>query len=323
MPAVATAHPNVALVKYWGKRPGPHNLPATPSLSITLAGLSTRTTVRVDPTLARDMVRLDGRVREDVKIDACLARLRARSPVPAPALAVDTTNDFPTAAGLASSASGFAALVLAVDAVLELRLDAAARADEARRASASAARSLLGGFVELTGGDDPSSWQPRQILDASEWPLDVVVAVCADTPKSVSSSEGMSRSRTSSPFYDRWLATTQADFAEVRSHVLARDFEALAEIAEANCLAMHAVMLAARPALAYWNAATVECMARVRELRGLGVGVFFTIDAGPQVKAVCLPEARTAVAAALADVPGVARTLLASIGEGARLERAA
>jgi diphosphomevalonate decarboxylase len=208
-----------------------------------------------------------------------------------------------------------------VDAALGLGLDAAALADEARRASASAARSMLGGFVALDGGDDPATWQPVQWLRADEWPLDVVVAVCATDAKAVSSSDGMKMSRASSPFYDRWLDTGRADFAAIGGIVHARDFDALAALAEANCLAMHAVMLATRPALAYWNAATVECMARVRELRRLGVGVFFTIDAGPQVKAVCLPGARPAVEAALADAPGVERIIAARIGDGARIDQ--
>lgn len=322
MRAAAIAHPNVALVKYWGKRAGPHNLPATPSLSITLAGLCTRTVVTADPSLAADRVVLDGVERRDAKIDVCLGRLRARAGHGAPHLHVETDNDFPTAAGLASSASGFAALVLATDAALGLGLDAVALADEARRASASAARSLLGGFVALDGDDDPATWQPVQWLAPADWRLDVVVAVCAGGAKAVSSGEGMARSRASSPFYGRWLETARADFDAARRIVETRDFEALGARAEANCLAMHAVMLAARPALAYWNAATVECMARVRDLRRLGVGAFFTIDAGPQVKAVCLPDARPAVEAALADAPGVERVIVATIGDGARLEHA-
>jgi diphosphomevalonate decarboxylase len=319
--AVATAHPNVALVKYWGKRPGPDNLPATPSLSITLGGLATRTAVTLADRDRDDRTVLDGVVVRDAKIDACLARLRAYAGKRGGALDVDTRNDFPTASGLASSASGFAALVVAVDAALGLHLSPEQRADEARRASASAARSLQAGFVAFAGDDEPASWQPRTILAPEDWPLEVVVAVCSPDAKAVSSSDGMRASATS-PFWDRWLDTAVHDFARAKEAVTARDFDALATVAEANCLAMHAVMLSARPALVYWNGATVECVHRVRTLRRSGTEVFFTIDAGPQVKAVCTSLARPAVAAALADVPGVRRIIVSGLGAGARLERA-
>src|SRR4051812_10683634 len=192
--ATAEAHPNIALVKYWGKRDGDANVPATPSLSITLSRLRTRTCVTIDSALARHEVRLNGAVVCDPKIDACIARLCARARRRDIRLRIDTENDFPTAAGLASSASGFAALITALDAALELRMSVAERSIEARRASASAARSMYGGFVTLTGGDDPASWLARPELDEAAWPLAVVVAICSDAPKAVSSSDGMRRS---------------------------------------------------------------------------------------------------------------------------------
>jgi len=237
-----------------------------------------------------------------------------------PHLAVVTYNDFPTAAGLASSASGFAALVTAVDGALGLDLDLETLADEARRASASAARSLLGGFVTFDGGDDAASWMPRQLLTAAEWPLEVVVAVCSGGPKAISSSDGMIHSRSTSPYYDRWLEAARHDFLSLTESVRQRDFTRLADTAEANCLAMHATMLAARPALVYWNGATIECMHRIRALREMGIGVFFTIDAGPQLKAVCLPGVRAEVEAALLDVSGVERVIHSGLGGGAHLE---
>ena len=231
---------------------------------------------------------------------------------------IDTDNNFPTAAGLASSASGFAALITAMDAALRLRMNDAERSTEARRASASAARSLYGGFVTLSGGDDSASWVARPELDAAAWPLAVVVAICSDKAKAVSSSAGMAQSQ-SSPFYARWTEIAAADFAGARAAVAARDFERLGTIAEANCLAMHAVMSSARPALSYWTGATVDCMERVRELRAGGEHVFFTIDAGPQVKAICDPESVDRVRNALAQVPGVKDVVAVGLGGPARV----
>ncbi|MBU6417143.1 MAG: diphosphomevalonate decarboxylase, partial [Xanthomonadaceae bacterium] len=110
-----------------------------------------------------------------------------------------------------------------------------------------------------------------------------------------------------------------ADLADARTAVRARDFDKLAQVGEASCLAMHALMLSARPGLIYWNAATIECIRHVRALRSEGAGVFFTIDAGPQVKAVCLPDDAARVADALRTVPGVEEVLVSGLGEGARV----
>jgi len=321
MAATAVAHPNIALVKYWGKAPKGDNVPAVGSLSITLGGLTTRTTVRFDPGLAGDRFRLDG-VEDGAaagRVSGCLDRLRKRLGVGLRAV-VESRNDFPTAAGLASSASGFAALVTAADAALGGGLDPAERADLARRCSGSAARSIFGGFVELRptpGGPRPT--ETRQILAPDEWPLEVVIAVTASGPKATGSTEGMRLTERTSPYYAEWVRLSPAHLDEARRAVLARDFEALAAIAEHSCLAMHAVMLSARPGLIYWNGATVACLHRVRELRRRGVPVFFTVDAGPQVKAVCLPEAVPAVREALGAVPGVEALLHSDLGNGAEV----
>ncbi|HEY3521334.1 MAG TPA: diphosphomevalonate decarboxylase [Rhodanobacteraceae bacterium] len=324
MTGTALAHPNIALIKYWGKREGGGNLPATGSLSITLDALNTRTRVEFDSTLSRDELLLDGKSDPAAlaRVGSCLDVLRDLAGDHRRAR-VETNNDFPTAAGLASSASGFAALVTAANAALGLRLDRRTLSKLARRASGSAARSLYGGFVVLHAGrnddDDPAA-QP--LLDADEWPLSVVIAVTASEPKRTSSRAGMQSGRSTSPFYRAWLDGADHDLAIAQASVLARDFAQLAEISEHNCLKMHAVMHSSRPPLIYWNGATVECMHRVRELRGrAGVQVFFTIDAGPQVKAICVPQDAPRVAAALRDVAGVESVLISGIGEGAKLLR--
>ena len=307
--AVAVAHPNIALVKYWGKRPGGDNVPATPSLSITLGGLTTRTQV---DAAAEDAVTVNGERVRDAKIDGLVAAMRAQWALPP--IAVSTCNDFPTGAGMASSASGFAALVTAVDGTFGLGLSAVERAAWARRGSASAARSVFGGFVTLHPDQGAHA-----VLDESEWPLEVVVAITSETRKAVASTEGMERSRTTSPFYPAWMQSTVADFAAACRAVDHRDFAGLAETAEHSCLKLHALMLSTRPGLLYWNAATVAAIGAVRALQAAGTPVFFTVDAGPQVKAVCLPGSGDEVATRLADTPGVKRVLRVDLGRGARL----
>ncbi len=185
----------------------------------------------------------------------------------------------------------------------------------AGRASGSAARSLYGGFVELRNDGDGIA--VSTILDAESWPLRVVAAVTSKAPKPVSSGEAMERSRKTSPFYSRWVDEQYMDLSTARDAITVRDFGKLASIAEHNCLKMHSVMWASRPPIVYWNAATLACLERVRDLQAQGVGAFFTIDAGPQVKVICLPEEAPRVEDALSDTDGVEAVLSSGIGAGA------
>ena len=322
MEVTAVAHPNIALVKYWGKADVALNLPAVGSISVTLDTLSTTTRVRTDADRDADSLILDGEPASPdrtARVGRCLEHIRKARPE-LPTVVVESENSFPTAAGLASSASGFAALVTAVNGMLERPFDGGYLALIARRCSGSAPRSLLGGFVELAVDGDRTA--VSSILGRREWPLEVVVAVTSKAAKTVGSTEGMERTRTSSDFYREWVASSFGDLAAARSAILASDFGALATVAEASCLKMHAVAMAARPGLVYWNGTTVECLHRVRELRKDGVPVFFTIDAGPQLKAVCEPGYSDRVAACLGEVPGVIDMLRCGLGDGARVVEA-
>lgn len=318
--ATARAHANFALVKYWGKRDAGLNLPASGSVSLTLEALSTRTQVEFDPALESDRVIIDGseEAAPAARVSRCLDLLRDIAGVGWPAT-VDSASNFPSGAGLASSASAFAALVVAADAALGLKLDPARLSELARRGSGSAARSIFGGFVEMARGEraDGRDAVARPLLAAGEWPLEVVVAITDRATKSAGSTEGMTHTARTSPYYPAWLDDQAPDLDKAHRAILARDFEQLAAIGEGSALKMHAAALAARPGLIYWNGATVECLHRVRALRAGGVGVFFTVDAGPQVKAVCLPGQAAAVVEALAGITGVEETIVSGLGPGA------
>jgi diphosphomevalonate decarboxylase len=322
--AVARAGANFALVKYWGKADARLNVPAVGSISITLDALFTETEVDLVPKLQRDELVLDGKRRdEDIdKISACVDLLRRKAGV-GTRVRITSRNNFPTAAGLASSASGYAALVRAAEAAFGLKLTPRERSIFARQGSGSAARSIFGGFVEMRAGSaaDGSDSYAEPLLESGEWPLEVVIAVTAKGEKEIGSRSGMTRSASSSPYYAAWVAGQPPDLAAARSAIRARDFAALAQVAEHNCLKMHAAALAALPPLVYWNGATVECLHAVRKLRAAGVPVFFTIDAGPQLKAVCAPGARTEVERTLRAVPGVLELLTSALGPGAELRR--
>jgi diphosphomevalonate decarboxylase len=317
MQATAIAHPNVALIKYWGKRAVAGNVPAVGSLSIVLGGLTTTTSVTFRPELHGHQLVLNGADDEKAlpRVSACLDELRQRAGCALFARVV-TRNDFPTGAGLASSASGFAALLVAAAAALDLKLGTAEMATLARHGSGSAPRSLHGGFVQLLPAGDSVRCEP--LATTSHWPLEVVVAVTTAGPKSVGSRDGMQRSEQTSPYYAAWVESHAADLAHGIEAVARRDFAELAKVSEHNCLKMHAVMQTSVPSLIYWTPATLACMQRIQELRRDGVPVFFTVDAGPQVKAVCLPEAAATVTAELRKIPGVLQLLRSALGEGAR-----
>jgi diphosphomevalonate decarboxylase len=234
-----------------------------------------------------------------------------------PSADVVSECNFPIAAGLASSASAFAALAVAASKANGRRMDSLTLARIAGRASGSAARSLYPGIVELTAR--AADIDVRSIASAEDWPLSVSVAVTDTGTKPISSGAAMIISKQTSPFYNAWVKRQEHDLDVARNAVLERDFAALAAIAEHNCLKMHSVMWSSRPAIVYWNSATLACMETVRELQRQGMPVFFTIDAGPQVKAVSLAEAGPAVAEALRSTPGVLQVMSSPLGSGARL----
>lgn len=315
--AKAVAHPNIALAKYWGKLARPGNYPAVPSLSVTLAGLATTTAVRFRDDLAADLFTLDGaRPRDASRVVELLSRVREMSGERRFAEVV-SANDFPTASGLASSASGFAALAFAATRAAGLDWGESRVSDLARQSSASAARSVFGGFVELTvNADSAAIVAPPDRLD-----LRVVVAVTSEDAKGTGSTDGMRRTAEKSPFYAAWLEEAPKSYARLRAALLAKDFGAVGELAEASALAMHASAIAA--GTVYFAPATLAALHAVRVLRSKGVAVFATIDAGPHLKALALGDADAAtVKAHLLTTPGVLRVIDARPGEGARVGEA-
>jgi diphosphomevalonate decarboxylase len=317
MRAIAEAHPNIALVKYWGKRDPRRNVPAVGSLSITLDALHSRTEVVFDDALDADEIVIGGVVEEVAgrRVADCLDSFRRLTRRRQHAR-VETASNFPVAAGLASSASGFAALVVAADAAADTSLPREALARLAGAASGSAARSLYGGFVRLdVPGPGQREISLRPLAEPDDWPLEVVIAVTDAGPKPVGSTQAMLSSEATSPYYDAWVEGQPADLDEAETAVRRRDFERLAAVAEYSCLKMHALTLSSQPGIVYWKPATVACLHTVRELRAAGTGTFFTVDAGPQVKAVCLPGESAEVAAALGELPGVLEVLRTGLGD--------
>ncbi|WP_078890529.1 diphosphomevalonate decarboxylase [Streptomyces maremycinicus] len=315
--ATAVAHPNIALIKYWGKRDERLVLPRVDSLSMTLDIFPTTTRVRLTPEAGHDTLTLGGRPAQGEtlrRVSAFLDLVRQQAGRPEHA-AVDSHNTVPTGAGLASSASGFAALAVAAAAAYGLRLDATAHSRLARRGSGSASRSIFAGFAQWHAGPPTADEDEADLASYAEpvpaAGLDpaLVIAVVNAGPKAVSSREAMRRTLDTSPLYEPWARSSADDLREMRAALRRADLEAVGEIAERNALGMHATMLAARPAVRYLAPATLTVLDGVLQLRKDGVRAYATMDAGPNVKVLC-PRA---------DAERVARTLRAAVPDGSVL----
>jgi diphosphomevalonate decarboxylase len=324
-PTTARAGTNIALVKYWGKRDAALNLPAAGSLSLTLAGLGSETSVRFASDTAgpdgHDRVMFGGKPAEPRFADRVrrfLDLVRATAGVALPA-EVSTTNSVPTAAGLASSAAGFAALALAASRAAGLHLSQAKLSELARRGSGSAARSIFGGFVEMSAGKlaDGSDAVAHGLADENAWDIRLCVAITASGEKAIGSTAAMDLTARTSPYYSAWIDSVGSDLAEARAAVAARDLERLGGVAERSATRMHACALAADPHILYWNAGTLAVVATVKDLRARGTAAYFTIDAGPHVKVLCSAADAPIVESALAGTPGVGRALTIAPGPGA------
>lgn len=298
---LCVASPSLALIKYWGKKKTIANLPATSSLAVTLGGLETETQVRLGP---KDFVLLDGRVQDPERFRPFFDHLRRRLKTDQH-FQVRTWNNFPSAAGLASSSSGFAALTCAAVRATSRTLSPEALSELARFGSASASRAVFGGFVLLPAG----ARRAQALLPAEHWPeLRILVAVVSENAKSVSSRTAMALSRENSPYYPAWIRSSRKLVPEAVSALKRRDIEALGKMVRLSYSRMHAVMLASDPPLTYWISGTLAVLQACERLRKQGTGVWETMDAGPQVKILCLD----------ADVPQIKR-VLSEQNEGLRI----
>ncbi|NJQ01132.1 diphosphomevalonate decarboxylase [Streptomyces zingiberis] len=323
-PAVAVAHPNIALVKYWGKRDERLILPLADSLSLTLDAFPTTTAVRQAPDAPEDRVIMDGvpaRGEMRRRITDFLDLVRERSGIRAPAV-VDTRNTVPVGAGLASSAGGFAALALAAARAYGLPRDPVSLSRLARRGSGSASRSVHGGFAVWHAGDpgaaDPDHASYAEAVTDARVDLALVAVILEAGPKSVSSREAMRRTVATSPLFPGWLRKSREDLGRMRAALREGDITTVGETAERNALGMHATMETASPPVRYRTAASDAALTQVRRLRADGLGAWATMDAGPNVKVICDAADAKTVAARMGEVTG-ARVVVAGGGPGARL----
>jgi len=297
MKATAIAHPNIAFTKYWGNKDNGKNIPFHNSISMNLSDCWTKTTVEFSKEYSADIVFVDydfvrnnGDAKNPYRI---LDDVRKIANFDYKAKVV-SENNFPKGAGIASSASGAAALALAASKAAGIEMKEVDLSRLARLFSGSGSRSVPEGFVEWEAGYSDETSYAKSIADASHWELLDIVAIVAANEKKVGSSLGHGLAQTS-PLFNSRLVGMENKNNLVRKAILEKDLKTLGEICEEDCLSMHAVMITSKPSLRYWTEGTLKLMDAVESWRHENIEAYFTIDAGPNVHILTLPEYKNSV----------------------------
>jgi diphosphomevalonate decarboxylase len=318
--ATAQANPNIAFIKYWGNRDQVLRLPSNGSISMNLDGLFTRTTVTFSASIRNDSLRIGNRpvsgpglerVSSFLDLVRQLAGMNLRAKVV-------SDNNFPSGAGIASSAAAFAALAVAASYASGLELSEAELSRLARRGSGSASRSIPGGFVELQAGATDADSCSFSIAQPEHWNLADCVTIVSAGHKQTGSTEGHALAGTS-PLQAARVADADRRLDLCRRAILECDFEAFASVVELDSDMMHAIMMTSTPGLFYWQPASIAVMSAVREWRANGLPVCYTVDAGPNIHVICPREYIGETEKNLRKLPGVQDVLVAGVGGPARI----
>lgn len=320
MIATSKAPANIAFIKYWGKLNEKLRLPANSSVSMNLSGAFTVTSVEFDKKYKSDSLFINGsKVKEGElnRVSNHLNLIRNISKIHDFAK-VESTNNFPKGSGIASSASGFAALTVAAAAASGLDLSEKELSIFARLGSGSACRSIPDGFTEWKMGKTSNDSYAKSIFMPDYWNICDLIAIVGENSKKVSSTEGHAIAE-SSPFYKARIIGMSKKVSEIIMAIKNKDFTKFGEILESEAINVHTVMMTSVPPLYYWKPATLNVIAGVMELRGKGIECYFTIDAGPNVHVICLKKDAVKLKRALLIVPGVIKVLVNKPAMGARL----
>ena len=289
---LAFAPTNIALCKYWGKRDTEINLPVTSSLSVSLPDKGAMTELK-QCEKPHDVVVLNG---NELSADSVFVRrvvhyldlFRVQQKW---FLHIDIKMNIPVAAGLASSACGFASLVSALNDLFDWHLPLRELSILARLGSGSASRSLWAGFVEWHAGHSADGMDSYAEPLAYEMPsLCVGILMLDERQKQVSSRDAMLRTVNSSTLYESWPKKVNHDLTMMKQALKLKNFSMLGGTAESNALAMHATMLSSWPPICYYLPETIALMHTIWQLRNDGLEVYFTQDAGPNLKLLYLEK---------------------------------
>lgn len=316
MKATAIASANIAFIKYWGKKDAKLRLPFNDSISMNLREAYTTTTVEFSKEFKKDEVKgLDG--EEAARVVKHLDRFRNLKHISYRAK-VMTKNTFPKSSGIASSASGFAALTVAAARAIGLSLDEKELSILARLGSGSACRSIPDGFVEWFAGDDSESSYAHSLYPADYWDLRDVLVIISSGKKRISSTEGH-KAAASSPFFHARLMSLDDRIARIKEGLKKRDLGILGPAIEEEAINMHSVMMTQTPPLFYWNRTTMDIIHAVTLWRRAGLPVYFTTDAGPNVHLICEAKDAKRVAGKAKSLIGVEEVIVNKPAKGAHL----
>lgn len=281
--AFAYAPSNIALCKYWGKRDESLKLPITGSLSVSLGALGTHMRIQL---ANEDHFTLYGKIQApDSPAYRRLFGFIDLFRDPMTCLHIESHNTIPMGAGLASSASAFAAAVLALNELYGWVLDLQSLSILARLGSGSACRSVAHGFMEWLPGEQEDGLDSFAVPLTLDWPeFRIGILTLSETEKAIGSGEGMLRTLQTSTLYKSWPDQVARDLPRIREAVQNRDLVQLGEAAEQNALSMHATMISAWPPLLYWQPESIQVLHKIHALRSQGLSVYATMDAGPNVK---------------------------------------
>lgn len=316
----AVSPANIAFIKYWGKKNPKLNIPFNDSISMNLSNCFTVTTTEFNKKFKDDYVYIDGKEVGGAKRDRVVAILDiVRKNVGINLFArVVSKNNFPSDAGIASSASGFSALALSAGRAAGLNLSRRELSILARMGSGSACRSIPDGFTLWKKGKDNNSSYAIQIAPPGFWDLKDVVAVVSKGKKGVGSTEGHELAITS-PYFAVRLKNLGKRTREVKAALLAKDFSNFGRLVEEEAIDLHVMAMTSYPPIFYWNRGTMEVMKTVFELREKGVECYFTMDAGPNVHVICLGKNEQKVKRALGKLASVYSIISNKAGKGARI----
>lgn len=318
MKVTAIASPNIALIKYWGKYDYSLNLPLNNNISMTLDKLKTTTTVEFSEKYKKDSLVLNKREEENIeRVERVLNEVRRLAGIKEKAR-VASDNNFPTGAGLASSSSGFSALALAASKAAGLNLNKKELSILARLGSGSACRSVYGGFVEWLAGKSSEESYAIQLAKPDYWDLRMLVSIIKEEKKEVSSTKGHALAK-NNPFLETRLKILDKYLKDVRNGIKEKDFTKVGKAAEFDCISMHVTMMTSDPMLLYWTTGTVRVIHAVKRWREEGLECYFTIDAGPNVKVMCMPKDVREIEKRLREIKGVKDVIENRPGEDAKI----
>ena len=319
MKATARAHSNIAFVKYWGRKDEILRLPTNGSISMNLSNLFSTTTVEFSPALPEDDITINNIKDKTVndKVSKHLDRIRTLSKVNSFAKVV-SHNSFAASAGMASSASGFAALTLAGITSAGSKLSEKEVSILARQGSGSACRSIPNGFVEWLDGDTSNESYAKSIFNESYWAICDIVTIISKEKKDVATSVGQQRVD-SSIFFQTRLENIKTKIEQCHKLIEMKDFENFGKLIEMEALELHSIMLTSWPSLIYLEPESLIVMKLVHQLRAEGILVYFTIDAGPNIHVICLQKDSDLINKKLLNLSGVKETIINMPSKGTYL----